>query len=119
MSIEVRKYTKKPVEIEAVQWDGRQISAYEVVEWINSLGGVAGHICLDHQNCTDHDGDFPHAIGIETLEGQMTAGENWWVIRGVEGEFYPCKDSVFRNNHVMPYEVEHVVHPDGSEEYTR
>jgi hypothetical protein len=32
---------------------------------------------------------------IETLEGDMTASPGWWIIKGVHGEFYPCKSAVF------------------------
>lgn len=35
------------------------------------------------------------AIDIPTLEGTMTAGEGDWIIKGVQGEFYPCKSDIF------------------------
>lgn len=38
-------------------------------------------------------------LSVETLEGIMSAAVGDWIIRGVEGEFYPCKDSIFRRNY--------------------
>ena len=32
---------------------------------------------------------------VDTLEGRMTGTKGWWIIRGVQGEFYPCKDDIF------------------------
>ena len=39
-------------------------------------------------------------LAIETLEGVVTAGPGDWIIKGLEGEYYPCKDSIFK----MTYE---------------
>ena len=36
------------------------------------------------------------AVYIQTLEGQMTAGIEDWIICGIAGELYPCKDAIFR-----------------------
>jgi len=38
----------------------------------------------------------PEQARIETLEGVMTAQPGDWIITGVEGERYPCRDSIFR-----------------------
>ena len=38
---------------------------------------------------------WPDIVEIRTLEGWMTAGRDDWIVRGVEGEIYPCKASVF------------------------
>ena len=40
---------------------------------------------------------------IETLEGTMTASAGDWIIQGVEGEFYPCKDEIFRKTYEREY----------------
>ncbi|MBF6189533.1 hypothetical protein, partial [Nocardia farcinica] len=39
--------------------------------------------------------DSPHEIRIDTLEGIMTATLGDWIIRGIKGEFYPCKSDIF------------------------
>ena len=76
------KYVKLPIVIEAHQWDGTVLSATLIIDWI-----------LDH----DHVARY-HGVGemvIDTLEGQMSVSPMDWVIRGVKGEFYPCKPDIF------------------------
>lgn len=70
------KFRKKPVVIEALQWTGE--NAAEVTAF-------RGGACL-----FDADGPI-----IETLEGNMKAMPGDWIIKGVKGEFYPCKPDIF------------------------
>lgn len=82
------KYRKKPVVIEAEQWDGSVESGHAILYWI-----WAGH---ESRNTAR----FGTAgLQIRTLE---TAGDGWFtvdpqdfVIRGVKGEFYACKPDIF------------------------
>lgn len=77
------KFTKKPVEIEARQLIDDLRNHNEIANWINASGGHA---------------EVPFAdpcIFIVTLEGRMRADIGDWVIRGVQGEFYPCKPDIF------------------------
>lgn len=68
-------FRKRPVEVEAMQVTATNCG--EVAEW---CGGIA----------------FPsHGVMIHTLEGVMRAEVGDWVIRGVEGEHYPCKPGIF------------------------
>lgn len=71
------KFRKKPVVIEAHQWfPGRKVE------------GVTEH---------DTGSSITEVIGfIDTLEGRMTAMPGDWIITGVAGEKYPCKDQIFR-----------------------
>lgn len=71
------KFRKKPVEIEAVQWTGR--NSAELSAFLPA-GGIRFTFS---------------GIEIETLEGNMLASEGDWIIRGVKGEFYPCKPEIF------------------------
>lgn len=89
------KYRKKPVEIEAVQWNGTAAGATRVIEWVLARGGTATYVCSDPVRCSEHNGDTPHSIKIRTLEGDMTAALGDWIIRGIQGEFYPCKPDIF------------------------
>lgn len=41
----------------------------------------------------------PLKIDIETSDGKMTANELDWIIRGVDGEYYPCKPDIFEQNY--------------------
>jgi len=70
-----RRYRKKPVVIEAIQFDGN----FDEVEAF--VGGDAEF----------RDGQ----LVIATLEGAMRADPHDWIIRGVKGEFYPCKPDIF------------------------
>jgi hypothetical protein len=89
------KFRKKPVVIEAMQWDGTAAGATPVVDWILDHGGTAVYACSDPARCEGTDGDTPHWIRIHTLEGVMRAGLRDWIIRGVQGEFYPCRGDIF------------------------
>lgn len=73
------KYRKKPVVIDAMQWDGSNVA--EVDKFFDT---------------------FPEAkfvsgdcVEITTLEGTLLARPSDWIIRGVKGEFYPCKPDIF------------------------
>lgn len=69
------KFRKKPIEIEAIQFAGN----FEELE--KFVGGDAEF----------RDGQ----LVIATLEGAMHASPDDWIIRGVKGEFYPCKPDIF------------------------
>jgi hypothetical protein len=80
MPTAVRKFTKRPVEIEAVQIrSGGDIQ--RAINWIKHHGGDAAG--------TDT------YILITTLEGVMEGPLGCWIIRGVKGEFYPCDAEIF------------------------
>ena len=93
------QYRKKPVEIEAHQWDGTAESATTVIDWILGNDGTATYVCSDSNRCAENDGDTPHTIQIRTLEGAMMASLGDWIIKGVKGEFYPCRDDIFRQTY--------------------
>jgi hypothetical protein len=79
------KYRKKPVVIEAIKFDGHNTD--EVEKFVGkrlhqqSTGGIAGRPIW--------------SVFIETLEGNMKADAGDWIIKGVKGEFYPCKPDIF------------------------
>ena len=75
----VRKYRKKPVVIEAMLFYGSNYN--DVVRWIMND---------DRENEKPKD-----EVTIQTLEGVMTARIGDYVIKGVNGEFYPCKPDIF------------------------
>lgn len=76
------KFRKKPVVIDAVQWDGSVPTHVLIEEW-------AG----DGIMADGRESDIP--IIIPTLEGDMRAVIGDWIIRGVQGEVYPCKPDIF------------------------
>lgn len=76
----VRYFRKRPVTIEAMQLTDAA-SVLDIEEWINSpLVGFNTN---------------PPTLWIDTLEGRMEARQGDWVIKGVNGEFYPCKHEIF------------------------
>ncbi len=70
------KFRKKPVEVEAVRWDGTAKSYAECA-------------CLNMLLVNES------RLLIRTPEGAVTASVGDWIIRGVKGELYPCKPDVF------------------------
>lgn len=83
-------FRKKPVVVEAVQIPspGPEYAKEwkALVEWLKADGCVyAIH---------------PDArVYIATLEGEMKAGPGDWIIKGVNGEFYPCKPDIFEKTY--------------------
>lgn len=78
----MNKYRKKPVVIEAIQYDGRNSAD------IHELAREGGRKVYEPVGA-----DY---LEIVTLEGTMKANIGDFIIRGVEGELYPCKPDIFR-----------------------
>ncbi|QKO02807.1 hypothetical protein SEA_KELCOLE_54 [Microbacterium phage Kelcole] len=91
MNAVVRKARKKPVDIEFMVWPGGAASANPVINWVLEMGGTA--------RWREADATLPELITIDTLEGTMQASPGDVIIRGVEGEFYPCKPGIFRKTY--------------------
>lgn len=72
----IKKYRKKPIVVEAVQWKGD--NPKDIEEFMGS--------CYTQKN----------AVMVRTLEGDMFASIGDWIIKGVLGEFYPCKPEHFK-----------------------
>lgn len=84
-------FRKKPVEIEAFLWEGEWEPFYN---WLVSLNdGEDIEIPFGSQPTMTRNSDG--SLEINTLEGVMTAEIGVWVIRGVQGEFYPCQPDIF------------------------
>jgi hypothetical protein len=82
------KYRKKPVVIEAIQFLD---NAERLAELSKFIGG-------DIKVSYKHPIPF---IEIETLEGTMRAIEGDYIIKGVNGEFYPCKPDIFEKTYEL------------------
>ena len=91
-----KRYMKKPVVIEAVQWDGTSGGADTVIDWISGNEGCARYYCAPGECTGTEEG---HRVAIETLEGTMYADAGDFIIRGVQGEFYPCKPEIFEKTY--------------------
>ncbi len=81
------KYRKKPVVIEAKRLS--RDNGCDVVEWI----GQDAKFYPEIDDSTSY--PVPSILEINTLEGTMTAQIGDYIIKGVKGEFYPCKPDIF------------------------
>lgn len=92
------QYRKKPVVIEAHQFVGTDESFMNIRAFILEGGGtvttVSSPVYTDVQGVQTLSA-YEELIGIVTLEGTMTVSNGDWVIKGVQGEFYPCKPEIF------------------------
>jgi hypothetical protein len=96
-----KTYVKKPVEIQAMRLIGSNAATHAVYHWIeeNTLGGFEPLAVLKGDVPPPPSGvSIDPATGdllIATLEGVMRASYGDWIIRGMQGEFYPCKHDIF------------------------
>ena len=77
----MKRYVKKPIVIEAVQYNGNNVQ-----EILNFCGGTVVVGMLSE-------------ITIKTLEGPLRVSDGDFIIKGVEGEFYPCKPDIFEKTY--------------------
>lgn len=81
----VGSFRKKPIVITAVR----------LPFTVEDAGGWADVVGFLHGFANWKGGNLEGCIRIETLEGEMRADMGDWIIKGVKGEFYPCKPDVF------------------------
>lgn len=90
------KFRKKPVVIDAIQWTGSNL--YEVMAFMDNAPDLRSQYAVMGWDRYTHlvakDG-----LKIHTLEGALTASIGDWVIKGVAGEYYPCKPDIFRTSY--------------------
>ena len=86
------RFRKRPVVIEAVQWTGDNL--IEVISFTDGVpdtrSDTAAEKWQSYCDLVANDG-----LKIHTLEGKMLASPGDWIIKGVQGEFYPCKPAIF------------------------
>lgn len=85
----IKTFVKKPVKVQAVQWTG-----YNFKELNDFVGYCYYTYSLDDK----------YSVIIETLEGNLYARQGDWIIRGVNGEFYPCKPDIFEKTYEEVFE---------------
>ena len=81
----IKKYVKRPVEVEAVQFMDNTDSICELSEFIKGQD-----IRIDYADPANPQ------LKIQTLEREMTASIGDFIIKGVKGEYYPCKPDIFK-----------------------
>lgn len=77
----MRRYVKRPVEVEAVQWTG------------DNRPEIWDFCSLCYFNTDMESGELK--LMIQTLEGTMEASKGDYIIKGIQGEFYPVKENIF------------------------
>jgi len=94
--VDEMKFRKKPVVIDAKQWDGTAKCATTIINWILESGSRSAryHGPEEFSDCGSKKYS-PPKIAIDTIEGTITASPNDFIIQGVQGEFYPCKPDIF------------------------
>jgi hypothetical protein len=85
-------FTKKPVTIEARQFDGTGESVDEITRWMQHSGS-------DRSAFMAPDPNVGTIFVIPTLKGDHRVNPGDWIIKGVKGEFYPCKPDIFEQTY--------------------
>jgi len=88
------KYKKKPIVIEAIKFDGDR---HKVLKFCNELisdNHKKTNIAFNRTGVLQE-----REVYIKTLEGTMTAKYGDYIIKGVNGEFYPCKPDIFHKTY--------------------
>lgn len=86
------KFRKKPVVIEAVQFNGSFLGL-SLPDWIKEA--LNNYVLFYYTNNTSCE------LYVKTLEGNMRVDVGDYIIKGVKGELYPCKPDIFE----LTYEV--------------
>lgn len=76
----IKKYIKNPIPVEAIQWNGN--NEEEVLTFVGETAQIRGG-----------------SLYIKTLEGDMLAIIGSYIIKGVNGEFYPCREDIFKKTY--------------------
>ena len=86
------KFRKKPIIIEAWEWD-------QTPERLNQLFEIRGFRQVWGAHNTSASGKVITGLRVTTLEGTLNVSDGDWIIKGVNGEFYPCKPDIFEKTY--------------------
>jgi hypothetical protein len=90
-----KRYRKKPVIVEAIQFNG--LNFKEIIEFTKGKAFKKEGV-----GSSANGNGYPQhyeSFYINTLEGEMLTSINDWVIKGIKGEFYPCKPDIFNKTY--------------------
>lgn len=84
----VKEYRKKPVVIKAIKWEGWNLG--QVIDFTGLHRSARKMLWCEYERLVEREG-----LRIFTLEGKMNAEIEDFIIKGIQGEFYPCKPDIF------------------------
>lgn len=97
-----KQYRKKPVVVEAMRYDGpayitppRSVAAWYADEFKAVREFIGSAFATPIVGSVTHGGPNQYAPAVRTLEGVMRISPGDWIVKGTEGEFYPCKPAAF------------------------
>lgn len=93
----IQTYRKRPIEVRAVRFTGTNHADVEALTGTANFAEIAPEYRVDDPDKTAEVYDRTHSVWIPVEPGD-------WIIRGVQGEHYPCKDSIFTATY-EPYEA--------------
>jgi hypothetical protein len=88
----IKQATKKPVKIDFIEWTGDNL--LDVIRFTGQNASAMHHKLEDYKDLVNREG-----LKIFTLEGSHMATIGDLIIKGVAGEFYPCKPDIFANTY--------------------
>jgi hypothetical protein len=88
------RFRKKPVVIDAIQWDGTLECALQIKSWTDGKVLPNAIPCNEGRSLL-----WDGTLTAHTLEGPLNVSRQDWIIRGVQGEFYPCKPDIFEQTY--------------------
>lgn len=89
------RYRKKPVVIDAIQWHEETMFIKDVLDHFGGMKEMGISTI----------GRSGRRLFIRTLEGEMSVGDGDWIIKGVNGELYPCKPDIFEKTYELVEET--------------
>ena len=114
-TIKPKRYTKKPIVIEAMRFVGEASETQQVLDWLADnlypmlVGDYADPETLRYHDQDEKDFSRPDKgvyidpangdIIIRTLEGDMRARYGYYIVKGIGGEFYPCDADIFNSTY--------------------
>lgn len=100
----VKTYKTRPCQIEAIEWNGNNVKEILVfmgrlphVDYVPMTNNTFESIMFE--NWIHNQTDLNNRLTIKTLEGNMKANVGDYIIKGLKGEFYPCKPDVFNEKY--------------------
>lgn len=103
----IKQATKKPITIEYIQYTGKGECMNAILAWTKDSETPAFvDVAIRNKSAQNPEGfDYPELF-IKTLEGNHLVSINDYVIKGISGEFYPCKPSIFLKTYDLVFTLD-------------